>query len=121
MVNLPHFIAKGLVQKDVKHFDFILAMGLLHHLNDKESSELFQLGLSSLKYGGKMIFLDGVFTSDQGRLARFILKKDRGKYVRTETQYKTLAQKHFTKVESIVLSDLFYIPYTACILTCRKS
>jgi len=101
-------------------FDFVIAMGLIHHLNDQESIDLFSLAFNALKKNGKFLTLDGVFTNEQSNLAKYILNNDRGKHVRTEKEYIVLAKSHFDIIDSEVTDDLFTIPYTACILSCTK-
>jgi SAM-dependent methyltransferase len=58
-------------------FDAVLALGILHHLDDQEAKQLFQIAHDALKSGGKLITLDGVWTSDQSGTARWLLARDR--------------------------------------------
>lgn len=106
--------------KKGEKFDFVLAMGLLHHLDDKESTELFKTAFDVLKKGGNFLTLDGVYTDEQSQLSKYVLKNDRGKHVRTEKAYVKLANALFADVNSTVTDDLFVIPYTACVLVCQK-
>lgn len=104
-----------------EQFDYVIATGLLHHLNDQESSELIEIAYSGLKKGGKFLTLDGVYTDTQSKLSKWVLNNDRGKHVRTEAAYMTLANKYFDQIDSEVSDKIFIIPYTACILSCEKS
>ena len=99
-------------------FDIVLASGVLHHLNDGEAIQLFDLARSALKVGGRLITLDGCYIKGQSWLARFILSKDRGKYVRTRDQYLGLARKLFTHIKVFIHHDLIRIPYTHIIMEC---
>ena len=65
-------------------FDIVLALGILHHLSDLESLQLFNTAIHSLKPGGKLITFDEIYVSSQSRLARWIISKDRGQNVRTK-------------------------------------
>ena len=47
-----------------------------------------------------------------------LLKSDRGKHVRTESEYLALARGAFRQVETFVSADLFRIPYTTLIMEC---
>ncbi len=99
-------------------FDIVLATGLLHHLNDYEASRLFELASSALKPGGRLITLDGCYVKGQAWLARLILSKDRGKYVRTHDEYLSLSSEVFTNIQVSVHYDLIRIPYTHIIMEC---
>ena len=100
--------------------DIVLASGVLHHLSDQECIDLFTLAYNSLKTGGRLITLDGCYIEGQPRLARYILSKDRGLYVREPRQYLDLAERVFTDVISDVRMDLIRIPYTHIVMQCRK-
>jgi len=104
--------------KDI--FDIILACGVFHHLTDDEASEMFELAHTLLKPGGRFITLDGVYVQGQSYLVRLILSNDRGKFVRTQEQYQTIAQNYFTDVTVSIRSDLGRIPYTYIIMECKK-
>src|SRR4030095_16582354 len=53
-------------------YDIVLAIGVLHHLDDAEAEKLFRLAHTALLPGGRLVTLDGVFTKEQSRLARLI-------------------------------------------------
>ena len=103
-----------------RDFDIVLAMGILHHLDDGEARELFTLASKLLKPGGRLVTYDGCYTEDQSRLTRFFLWLDRGKFVRERSAYEKLAGHAFSHVETHVRDDLFNIPYTIIILECKK-
>src|SRR5215475_7849831 len=64
--------------------DFVLAFGLLHHLNDEDSLSLFNVAKRVLGDKGSLLTLDPVYVPRQSRVARYIISKDRGTAVRTE-------------------------------------
>lgn len=99
--------------------DFILMMGLLHHLSDADSAELLGLARRALKPDGALITLDGCYRDGQSRIARYLLDSDRGQYVRDEPGYVRIARGVFSRVTPDVREDLFRVPYTTLILTCR--
>jgi cyclopropane fatty-acyl-phospholipid synthase-like methyltransferase len=108
----------GRTVADFGEFDRVLAIGLVHHLDDPAAVNLFTLAQQALRPGGKLITLDGVFTPDQSWLVKRLLKSDRGKHVRTESEYLALARRAFRQVETFVYPDLFRIPYTTLIMEC---
>jgi SAM-dependent methyltransferase len=101
-------------------FDVVLALGILHHLDDSEAQHLFAIAHAALKPGGKLVTLDGVWTNNQSRAARYLLARDRGQYVRTQEQYVHLASKIFSRITPTVCHDLLRIPYTHIILECKR-
>jgi SAM-dependent methyltransferase len=106
---------------DDGHFDAILALGLLHHLEDKQVVELTQLAAQRLLPGGRLVTLDVAFTSDQHRIARMLARADGGRRVRTPEQYWQLVAQALPMVEVTVRHDLLRVPYTHCIMVARQS
>ena len=102
-------------------FDIVLAVGILHHLDDAEADELFNLARRALRPGGRLITFDGCYVDGQSRLARWIISKDRGQNVRTKEAYLACARRVFSKVDAYVRHDLLRIPYTHIILECRNT
>jgi SAM-dependent methyltransferase len=86
--NKGRFIAQRVSQgliSDISPsgFDTVLAKGVLHHLNDNEAVQLFELAGFALKPAGRLITFDGCYVKGQSWLTRLILSRDRGPYVRT--------------------------------------
>jgi len=105
---------------ELQSFDTVLALGIVHHLDDQEATRLFQIAHDALKSGGKLVTLDGVWTDDQSAAARWLLARDRGDYVRREQEYVSIASQVFRNVRPTVRHDLLRIPYTHLILECVR-
>jgi SAM-dependent methyltransferase len=101
-------------------FDIVLAQGLLHHLDDAEATCLFRVGRAALRPGGRLVTLDGVYVPGQSRLARYLISRDRGRYVRTGAEYKALAASFFQDIRLSIRHDLFRIPYSVAIIECVR-
>jgi len=101
-------------------FDRILALGVLHHLDDDAARALFALAAGALAPGGRVITYDPCFTPGQPFLARLMAERDRGRHVRTAPAYTELARGRFTDVTGDVVTGHLRIPYTAFILTCAQ-
>jgi cyclopropane fatty-acyl-phospholipid synthase-like methyltransferase len=99
-------------------FDRVLAHGLLHHLNDDEVVEFFELSRHALSADGHLVTLDGCFVAGQSRAARFLLEQDRGRFVRDEASYVALAKRVFADVRADIRHDMYRIPYTLILLEC---
>jgi SAM-dependent methyltransferase len=101
-------------------FDVVLALGIVHHLEDEEAKQLFQIAYEALKPGGKLVTVDGVWAHDQSATARWLLARDRGEHVRSEPEYLGIASRVFGKIKPSVRHDLLRIPYSHMILECVR-
>jgi SAM-dependent methyltransferase len=99
-------------------FDIVLATAVLHHLADDEASALFELAAAALKPGGRLVTLDGCFRPGQHWVARALLARDRGRFVRDREGYRALARGVFDDVAIAVREDLALVPYTYIIMEC---
>jgi SAM-dependent methyltransferase len=104
-----------------RDFDIVLANGVLHHLDDGDAIALFRSALDAMRPGGRLVTLDGCFVPGQSRIARYLLSRDRGAFVRTEAGYLRLATTVFRDVKSSVRHDLMRVPYTHIIMECARS
>lgn len=101
-------------------FDLVLATGVLHHLTDAEGVDLLRVAKAALKPGGRLVTLDGCFVEGQSPIARYLLTKDRGQFVRNEAAYVALARQVFSEVSPVVTTDLLRIPFTHLIMECGR-
>ncbi len=106
--------------KEPSSFDIVLAIGILHHLDDAEALQLFHLAQAALKPGGRLITFDGVFVEKQSPFARYIISRDRGQNVRTKEGYLAIASQVFSNIAVTIRHDLLRIPYTHLILECTR-
>lgn len=102
-------------------FDWVLALGVLHHLDDSEAEQLFEIGHRALKPSGRLLTLDGVYDDSQSKLARWLVSQDRGQNIRTQEGYEALARPLFDEISSDIWHNMTRIPYTRLVMTCRKS
>ena len=102
------FVCRNFTQKEIKKlpkFDYILLIGILHHLKDKQILNLLKLIKKTLKKDGRLITLDPIFSKNQNYLARFLISHDRGKNIKTKKEYLKLL-KFFFKNSILFLSAL---------------
>lgn len=99
--------------------DVVLAIGILHHLDDDIASKLMASARSQLKSGGRLITMDGTLVEGQSPLARKLILRDRGQNIRKPEAYAALARDSFEDVKITVRHDLLYVPYTHCVLECK--
>lgn len=111
-------LSSNFLTKD-KPADVVLALGLIHHLDDEQTIALFNLARSIMSCDGFLLTLDPLYSSKQSNLARYIISKDRGMAVRTEAAYKELSSQVFSQVDVYVNHNPLFIPYTGIVMICR--
>lgn len=105
--------------QDEPPFDVVLAVGVLHHLDDESALQLFNLAKTVLKQGGRLVTIDPCFDHKQNFISRFLVSRDRGQNVRSGGQYRELASNAFDHVTGVV-KHRTWVPYTHWIMECTK-
>ncbi len=115
-----HFECRQLDRAELEKlpkFDAVIAVGVLHHLDDPVAAEMFGLARDALGEGGRVITIDPCLAVGQNPIARFLIQRDRGQNVRTAEGYRALAASSFGRVEGM-LRHRNWIPYTHWIMEC---
>ena len=97
-------------------FDIVVAIGVLHHLDDAGVRRMAASAAAVMAPEGRMITVDPTFVDGQPRAARFVISHDRGEHVREPAAYESLTRTAFGDVTSTVRSDLLHIPYSHCVV-----
>ncbi|HEL2978984.1 TPA: class I SAM-dependent methyltransferase [Stenotrophomonas maltophilia] len=100
--------------------DLVLAIGILHHLDDDRARALMRTARAALKPGGRFISLDGAYVEGQSAIAHALIARDRGQSIRTPDAYRALAEAEFSTVSGRVRGDMLYVPYTHYIMECVR-
>lgn len=100
--------------------DLVLCNGLLHHLSDEEASEVLELSKRIMKSNGRLVCIEATFLARQTRLSKWIVSTDRGRFVRSEEQWKDLISRAFDIHSTSILTGLIRIPYTHILIECMK-
>jgi len=104
-----------------ERFDAIIAVGVLHHLDDRDAVGMTRTAARLLAPGGRFVTIDPGFTDEQPRTARWLTRRDRGRNVRSPDGYRKLALDQFDSVRVSVHHDLARVPYTHVVLECREA
>lgn len=112
--------AANLVLENAGAYQRIIATGLLHHIDDDASVAFFETCRKLLAPGGFLVTFDGAFTENQNPVAWWLLRMDRGTFVRTADEYLALAAPVFPKTAVVTRTDLLRVPYTHAIMTCER-
>jgi SAM-dependent methyltransferase len=100
--------------------DLILMNGVLHHMDDATAACVVRDAAEVLADDGLFFALDGCFRPGQNPIARYLLEKDRGEYVREAGGYEGIVRQAFTNTQVFVRDDLSWAPYTFAITTGRR-
>lgn len=106
--------------QDLPRFDLVLAIGLLHHLDEEAATVLLNIAHNALKVGGRLVTVDPCFEEGQNPLARYLILKDRGQNVRTRDNYAKLISNVFTDYR-LEVRHKAWIPYTHCYIECTRT
>ena len=96
----------------LKTFDRIIILGVMHHLDDAQLTELMMSLKDRLNIGGVLITFDGAYEDRQNFVAKLLAKNDRGKFVRTREQYLKFIEMSFKVQRADLRHDLLRVPYT---------
>ena len=96
----------------LKTFDRIIILGVMHHLDDAQLTELMISLKDRLNIGGVLITFDGAYENRQNFVAKLLAKNDRGKFVRTKEQYLKFIEMSFKVQQADLRHDLLRVPYT---------
>jgi SAM-dependent methyltransferase len=100
--------------------DLVMAIGVLHHLDDAAAKSCFALAHSLLKPKGRFVTIDGVIQSGQGIIRRCVLSLDRGRHIRRADAYRAIAHNRFSVIEDFFYDDLTRIPTSQYVMECTK-
>ena len=117
------FFCKLLTEDDLPllpKFDVVLAIGLLHHLDNNVACDLLRLAQRALKPGGRLVTLDPCIHPGQSPIARWLISRDRGQNVRTQPEYARLVSIVFPDYRTEIRHKSG-IPYTHCIMECTRA
>ena len=100
-------------------FDRVLLFGLLHHLNDDEASKLFATARRLLAPGGRVISVDNCWYEGQSAFERYMVRNDRGQFVRVSGGYEALARQSFSQVKVDIRHGMLRVPYALLVMDSR--
>jgi len=103
-----------------KDADIVIAISVLHHLDDEEAADCIRFAYDALKRGGRLVCYDACWIPNQGVVSKWIMSRDRGRNIRTEQQFRQLAGRLFKNVQTWVDTKPMRIPYVTIVLECEK-
>jgi len=73
-----------------RQFDRVIAIGLLHHLDDGQVRTVLAGARRRLQPGGEIFIIDALWPPDHNRIGRILRGSDNGAYVRTLAEWEKL-------------------------------
>jgi SAM-dependent methyltransferase len=100
--------------------DLILCNGILHHLDDEEVVYVLKLAKQILTVNGRLVCFEPTYLAHQGFLSEWLMNKDRGRNVRSESHWKQLSSSVFEVCHTRIATNLYRVPYVHIIIECQK-
>jgi SAM-dependent methyltransferase len=101
---------------DAGRFDIVLAMGLLHHLDDSALRRMLTTVRSRLAPGARFVAIDPTLAEGQHPISRWLVSLDRGQHVRPPDALRALVAEVLPQTSASVRHDLLRVPYTHVVL-----
>lgn len=109
---------------DFKNFDFvqignpdiIILIGVLHHLDDDEVTDLFKSLSTIIGDNTRFVTVDPCFIANQSFLAKLAVSMDRGQDIRMPDKLEALLKPFSSTTKMFIRSDLLSIPYNHAIV-----
>jgi SAM-dependent methyltransferase len=109
----------GLVENlgfEPNSFDRVVMSGVLHHLSEEVALRVLDTAADLLVPNGKLLAMEPCFVEGQNPIARFLISRDRGEFVRDADGYRLLCAKQFD-VDVDIEHGMLRIPYTHALIT----
>ncbi len=100
-------------------FDLAIALGVMHHLDDRTVSRTLAHVARLLQPSGRLVSHDPVWVTDQSWWSRTFVSFDRGRHVRSDVELIQLLRREFADVEAHIVHNALRIPYSEIILISR--
>jgi cyclopropane fatty-acyl-phospholipid synthase-like methyltransferase len=110
---------ESLSNADLRGFDLVMGLGVLHHLGDKEAHNFFAAAAGALNMNGRCLTVEPCLVRGQHPIARLLIRMDRGQNVRASHEYAALAMSFFPNVIQHISHDWLRVPYTHHMMECR--
>lgn len=104
----------------VRGADIVHINGVLHHTDDVVAGELLQLGTDVLEPGGRLVCYEPVYLRWQSAFGRKMMARDRGQYIRSESEWKTLVSSPLPGCTTSITASINRLGYTGIIIEYRK-
>src|SRR5215472_9784748 len=95
--------------------DIVLANGVLHHVDDDEAKKILEFAYRAFKDNGRFIFYEPCYLIWQSGISAYFMSFDRGQNIRTEQQWKELANSIFPIVSTNIATSVNRLGYVSIV------
>ena len=111
----------SLLNLEPNSFDLIIAIGVLHHMPDSDAQAFLNYSANLLKKEtGRLVTLDPCVFNTQSYVSRFMVLRDRGRFVRKENEYKELVELKYKDVILNQHTNILRMPYDLLEMTAKN-
>lgn len=100
--------------------DLVTCNGVLHHLDTQQFIQVVEFAKAILRSRGRMVCIEPCFLMHQDKLSTWLMKQDRGAYIRYEDEWKQIVGRVFTQTKTYVLTGLVRFPFVHIVIECTK-
>jgi len=105
---------------DISECSLAFALGIFHHLDDRQLNLALENLSNCLPSGGKVLTLDPVIDETTTQLARWFARNDRGQFLRTPNHYQGMFAKFGFSISFKAVRNTIRIPYDQLIISATK-
>ncbi len=113
-LNVKFLVGNQLTLKSIpdSSFEQIIAIGVIHHIDNEIFADFLKEAHRILKPGGRLATFDPVLHDKQSFLSKWVVSKDRGTWVRSTENYLAPFKKVFSNnLNHRIYTGLLRIPY----------
>ena len=104
---------------ELRQADLVVAIGVMHHLDDILLTRILRDVVSTLRAGGRFIAVDPCFHPEQNAVQRIIVSNDRGTHVRAFDEYLSICKTVFPNAGATFRKGM-WPPHSVCIIEARN-
>lgn len=102
--------------------DIVMCNFVLHHLTDTEVLNVLNFVKKKLvKETGRFLSIEPVHLLKQYGISSFVMNRDRGMHIRSETEWRKLIHESHLNLETNIISGLIKIPYNYILIEAKLS
>lgn len=118
-IHLRHQMLTEETINEIGQFDIVIAIGVMHHMNDEVVLSLLKTAKAALKEGGRLVTYDPGRFEDEKFMETFFANHDRGRNIRPQSGYAMLISKVFSNFKGFE-PMLTYYPVRNVVFECTK-
>jgi len=116
-IHFYHRVLSEDAIQEFNNFDIVLAIGVMHHMDNRIVLSLLRLAKKALRSAGRLVTYDPGKFSNMNRIETFFVNHDRGRNIRFPEEYDQLISQVFP-TRKMYLPSLTYYPCRNVVFDC---